>query len=292
MLPADALAKVESSILGETPGPGLQFESNKETTRTHTFHSAARIVESDNAHPLNPDFASQAFLKLPEEGGFRSHFVDGYQAAEGISFKSAYMQVAGTHSSKTGYGWVTLATAVITGLNIGEILTADLVFAQVSTEHPLIGYVPSVSFLGTRFENLKIAGRQIEPVIDLDICGPKPAGDAPYVKDSAFLRRVSEQYERISGSAGLSDSARQQYHWDPEVIAQRGNVECSLVTSVPQAIPGASYGHVLEVEGFGKVSLGSLTVDRAFTLNMITADLGHKGVWKFPPVAINGKTKP
>jgi hypothetical protein len=52
---------------------------------------------------------------LPEEGGFRSQFLESYQSGDGISFKSAYMHVAGARSSKVGYGWVTLATAIVTG---------------------------------------------------------------------------------------------------------------------------------------------------------------------------------
>jgi hypothetical protein len=43
MLPSDALAKVESSILGETPAAGLPVQAGG-TTRTHTFHAHAQIL--------------------------------------------------------------------------------------------------------------------------------------------------------------------------------------------------------------------------------------------------------
>jgi len=64
------------------------------------------------------------------------------------------MHGAGTRSAKPDYSVTTLATSVITGLKVHDIVTADIVFAQVSTEHPLAGRVPWVTFLGTRFENL------------------------------------------------------------------------------------------------------------------------------------------
>jgi hypothetical protein len=50
MLPADAFAKVESSILGETPAAGLSVQADN-TTRTHTFHAHAQILRSDTGHP-------------------------------------------------------------------------------------------------------------------------------------------------------------------------------------------------------------------------------------------------
>lgn len=113
--------------------------------------------------------------------------------------------MAGIRSSKPGYGWVTLATSIVTGLNVRDAVTADLVFGQVSTEAPLVDHIPSVSFLGTRIENLRIAGRAVEPVFDLNICGPKPDGDTPYVRDRGFLNRVADQHERISNTLGLPD---------------------------------------------------------------------------------------
>ena len=292
MLPSDAFARVESSIRGETPGTGVQLQSDNNTTRTHTFHAHAHVLRSDAGHPITHDLGNQGFVRLPDEGGFRSQFLDGYQSGDGISFKSAYVHVAGTRSSKFGYGWVTLATVVVTGLNVHGMVTADLVFAQVSTEHPLEGYVPSVTFLGTRFENLRIGGREVDPIFDLGICGPKPDGDKPYLRDSGFLSRVSQQSERINNVPGLPDWARQQYHWDPAAVGQTGKVECSLVTNVAQAAPGTSFGHIVEVPGFGKVSLAKLAVDRAFHLTMIGVDADSGGTVQAADTTSNGNTHP
>jgi hypothetical protein len=230
---------------------------------------------------------------LPDEGGFRSQFLEGYQSGDGVSFKSAYMHVAGTRSSKVGYGWVTLATALVNGLNVHGVVTADLVFLQLSTEHPLEGYVPSVSFLGTRFENLRIAGRAVEPVLDLGICGSKPEGDMPYLQDVGFLGRVSQQYEQINNLPGLPDWAQQQYH-DSAAVGQAGKVECSLVTNVEGAAPGTSFGHIVEVPGFGRVSLAKLKVDSAFHLAMVEVNGGPGGVQSLtvPSGSGNGTTKP
>jgi hypothetical protein len=290
MLPSDAFATVESSILGETPTTGLPVQAGN-TTRTHTFHAHAQILGSGAGHPLTHGLGNQGLIRLPDEGGFRSQFLDGYQSGDGVSFKSAYMHVAGTRSSKVGYGWVTLATALVNGLNVHGVVTADLVFLQLSTEHPLEGYVPSVSFLGTRFENLRIAGRAVEPIFDLSICGAKPDGDRPYLRDDGFLERVSQQYERIDSLPGLPDWARQQYH-DSAAVGQAGKVECSLVTNIEGAAPGTSFGHIVEVPGFGRVSLAKLKVDNAFHLAMVDVNGGGVQSLTVPSGSGNGESYP
>jgi len=42
--------------------------------------------------------------------------------------------------------------------------------AQISTEHPLEGDDPKVSFSGTTFEKPAIAGCPINVTLDLDVC--------------------------------------------------------------------------------------------------------------------------
>jgi hypothetical protein len=291
MLPSDAFAKIESTLLGETPTAGIQVRGTDGVTRTYFFHAHAHAIRPDTNNPPTIELESKASVHLPEEGGFRSQFLEDYRS-EGVSFKSAYVQVAGTRSNKAGYGWVSLATSFVTGLNVHDMVTADLVFSQVSTEHPIIGRVPSVTFLGTRFENLRVAGQIVEPVLDLNICGSKPAGDKPYIQDQGFLSRVSEQYDRIGKTPGLPESTRQQYHWDSAAAAQRGKVECSLVTNLAGATQGMSYGNIIEIPGFGKVSLAELEVGRAFNLMMIGVDLGKGRKWRIADVASNGTHHP
>ena len=290
MLPSDAFAKIESALRKDSPATGIQIQGTDGITRTYFFHADSHAIRPDTNNPPTMELGSKASAHLPEEGGFRSQFLENYSSG-GVSFKSAYVHVAGTRSSKTGYGWVSLATSFVTGLNVHDVVTADLVFAQVSTEHPVVGHVPSVTFLGTRFENLRVAGRAVEPALDLAICGTKPEGDKPYVQDQAFLSRVSEQYARISNMPRLPEWARQQYHWDSAAVLRKGKVECSLVTSVGQGAQG-SYGHIIEVPGFGKVSLAELTVDRAFHLTMVTVDSDRTGKVKTADVVTNGTHHP
>ena len=52
--------------------------------------------------------------------------------------------------------------------------------------------MPSVTFLGTRFDNLRIAGHKVEVERNLDILGPKPARDKSYFDDPGVLGRVGQ----------------------------------------------------------------------------------------------------
>jgi hypothetical protein len=272
---------------------------------THSFHAQAEILSGQLQHPLNQTIQPQAYVKLPEEGGYRSERAENYRLEGVLSFKSAYTQVAGNRSLKGDgdKGWVTLVTSVVEGLNILDVITADRVVGQASTHHPFKGHVPAITFLGTRFENLKINGHHVNPVLDLEICGPPPTGDKPYFEDPAFLGRVQKQRTAISGSKNLPDWARQKYDWSSSAAQKQGEVECSLVSSVVHPGMGTSFGNVFVVPDFGKIFLAELTLNRenknephsyAFNLTMIRIELGciAHGTTRSVNLSANGVTKP
>src|ERR1700733_7261406 len=89
--------------------------------------------------PLEQEIKPQAFAKLPDKGGYLAQRADKFRVESAISYESAHTQVAGNREKKPGHGYSTLVTSVIEGLNILDVVTADLVVAQISTEHPLYG---------------------------------------------------------------------------------------------------------------------------------------------------------
>jgi hypothetical protein len=144
--------------------------------------------------------------------------------------------------------------------------------------------VPSVTFLGTRFDNLRIGGHRVDLERHVDILGPKPANEKSYFDDEAVFSRISGQYDNINKARNLPEWAGQQYQWDPDAALRKGEVKCSLVNSVTGA-PGLQFGHVLDIPHFGKIFLAELTLKRekngvpgpekyAFHLTMIRMELG------------------
>ncbi len=255
--------------------------------RTHKYNAETMVLSGHLVLPLEQKIEPQAHTTLPENGGYFSQRLDGYRLESIISFRSAYSHVSGSHSNKPGGGWNTLTTTVVEGLNVLEVLTVDRVVGQTITEHPLVGYVPSISFLGTRFENLRIAGYPVEVEFDHGIFGPKPIDDAPYTHDKGFISRVSRQYDRISKHKDLPAELLKRYNRLSSTLLGSEAVECSLVNQAAGRYPGKSFGHVITVPGFGTITLAKLTVKHekphektkvptktTFTLTMIDLKLG------------------
>ena len=154
---------------------------------------------------------------MPEKGGYFSERAEKFRLERVISFRSAYTQAAGNLSEKPD-------TAGDPGdgggrrLNVLDVVTADRVVAQFSVEHPLTGYVPRVTFLGTRFENLQIAGHKIEPKLNLwALVGPKPGGDK-------LLSRGSQAFV-----AGLKSSIR---GWQKRAMQYAASIAVNCLTPV------------------------------------------------------------
>jgi hypothetical protein len=257
--------------------------------------------------PLEQKIQPQAHSKLQPSGGYLAQHAKDYKLEAIISFQSAHTHVAGNLDVKPGHGWATVSTTSIEGLNVLDVLTADRVVGQIITEHPLVGYVPRVSFLGTRFENLRIAGHPVDLEIDTNILGAKPAEDAPYTVESGVISRVSAQYNRIGEQRDLPSDLAEGYNRLAANLGKAETVECSLVNQAAGGFPGACFGHIIHVPEFGTITLGKLTlqhegfisssgVPKKTTIHLTMIDLklgcvatGHGGVGGG---STNGTTEP
>jgi len=256
----------------------------------HRFFAEAHVLSASLKQPITQEIKSHVSVTLPKVGGYDFRGANSFRLKGIISYQFGYAQVAGQRSLKPDHGFTTMATAAVDGLNVLDVITADRVVGQVSTEHPDYnrgeGQVPSVTFLGTRFDNLQIGGYKVEVERQLDILGPKPAGDRSYFDDPGVLDEISKQYVALSKGKGLPAWASDLYRWDRTETQRTGVMRCSLVRRVIGA-PGISFGHVIDLPHFGKIFLGELTVERkklqtgsgdpdkyAFHLTMIRLELG------------------
>ncbi|MGA2560084.1 MAG: hypothetical protein ABSF17_10440 [Terracidiphilus sp.] len=275
--------------------------------RTHFFNADATILDGFLNLPIEKEIKPLGALALSEKGGYRSERVEDFHLEEVISYRSAYTQVAGNNDVKADHGWATLATVVIEGLNILEVLTADRIVGQIIADHPPVGYVPSISFLGTRFENLRIAGHPVHLELDPHILGVRPIDDTSYGLDSGVRGRVSAQHGRICQHAELPADLRGRYNSLSSNVGARETVECSLVNQASGGYPGLTFGNVLRIPNFGTITLAKVTVTHedfkdgtnvpettTVRLRMIDLELGcavagHGGVGTG---STNGKTVP
>ena len=163
---------------------------------SHFFHAEAHALAGNLSLPFEQNIKKQAFVKLEgkladlsdEERAQRNYFSQhgkNFRLEGIISYASAHTQVSGHRSNKHEGASVTLATSVVEDLNVLNVVTADRVVAQISTTHFPDEYSPEVTFLGTHFENLRIARHKAEPYLNLGLVGERPKGngdDALYVR--------------------------------------------------------------------------------------------------------------
>jgi hypothetical protein len=261
--------------------------------KKHLYDANATVLSGQLKHPVAQKIEPQAHSELDPEGGYFSQRSDGYTLESVLSFRRAYSHVAGhrdndpSRPEKRNNGWTTLTTTVIEGLNVLEVLTADRVVGQTITEHPIDGFVPTISFLGTRFENLCICGHKVHLEYDTGIFGPKPLNDMPYILEAGFMGRVRRQYNGIIQDKNLPAALQQKYNQLSSKLDASQEVECSLITKAVGLFPGSSFGNVITIPDFGTITLGKVIVKHenphektkvpqqtTFTLTMIDLNLG------------------
>jgi hypothetical protein len=229
--------------------------------RTHHYNAEAAVLSGRLRLPISQDILPQTHAALPEEGGYFSQRAEKYRLESVISMTSSYTHVTGNRSAKHGQGWTTLTTTVVENLNVMEVVTADRIVGQIITEHPLEGYVPTINFLGTRFENLRIAGFPVDIDLDLNMIGGRPANDTAYAQDSGLVARVKAMLSRVGDRDVLPDILRERYNRLSSTLgSSQEEVECSLVKSATGAFPGTSSGHVIRVPDFGAIVLGKVVI--------------------------------
>src|SRR6266851_449370 len=256
--------------------------------RYHVYHAGAHILSGELEHPIKQPIEHYGNVVL-EKTRRESLFTEsvGETSVEGlISFQAGHTRVIGSQLTNKKdiwgnehSGWVTQSTSVLEGFNVGDVITADRVVAQVSAEHPLTypGHVTKVTFLGTRFENLQVAGYPVQLELNLGFCGNTPEGDRPYLEDIGFLDRVQGQLNSVEDKEHLPQVLKKQYD---DTIAdinslkklakggssggRTGNskLQCSLIKSIaPIPIPGVKvFGNTIFIPNFGTVSLAEVEV--------------------------------
>jgi hypothetical protein len=254
-----------------------------EARKAFYFQADANSLGGFIEKPFPKVIPSQASLSLPPVGGYATARSEDFHHEELISSRAAYSRVSGGEPHKDG-PWSILVTSVVEGLNILDVVTADRVVAQISADYPREGGYPRISLAGSHFENLRIAGCEAFPTLSSRLLQPKSGVDAsqPQLAWPNFQQTGREQAEKLIGTIEGGD--REAFQWIIERFAWMESDRqpeddrwalCSLVDGVDQAIPGRSFGHVIEIPNFGRIFLGELLVyPHSVQLSMIRAELG------------------
>ncbi|MFY9939448.1 MAG: hypothetical protein WAK33_21375 [Silvibacterium sp.] len=256
----------------------MRFDAKK----VFYFHTDANSLGGFIEKPFQKIVPSQASVSLPAVGGHVTRRTEAFNFEEIISCRAAYTRVSGREVEKDG-PWSTLVTSVIEGLNILEVVTAERIVAQISVEYTREDGYPKISLAGSHFERLRLGGCEAFPRLNSSLLDAGRGGDASQsiVTWPVFQKTGREQASRlIDGIEGDRDTPQwvvERFGWmnSDRESGEDGCVLCSLVDGVDQAVPGRSFGHVVEIPDFGRIFLGELLVfPRSIQLSMIRAELG------------------
>lgn len=220
----------------------------------------------------------QAAAVLPYIGGYETAVVENVQFNGLIFAKSVRSTVAGSYDEKHD-AQTSLATSVIEDLNICDIVTADRVVARLSASRSGKGEETSYCLSGTRFDNLRIGGRPVEPRLDIDAFN--------HASTYSRLEKAyssSEWLEYLHGSQlkdpkGVHPSLDALYWEHRRYQEKKTGALPSWYSLANHAQVEASgfhaFGSIIAVPDFGVIHLAELFItQRQRRLSMLRLELG------------------
>src|SRR5579859_5345340 len=128
------------------------------------YHAFAFGLAAKTERPANRTITTKATTTLASTGGHSFDRVEDFRMDGPVSFRAAHVEVGGSydecHQAHTSF-----ASAVVEGLNIHDVITADKIVSRLSIKYPGEGSdptEPSITPTGSYFENLRIAGHKID----------------------------------------------------------------------------------------------------------------------------------
>lgn len=231
---------------------------------THRYHAEATALEGQIDLPFSQPIERQAFAKITgERSAYLSQHSDPFRVEGIVSYGAAHTQVSGHEEDKHGNPFITLSTSVVEDLNILNVVTADRVVAQISTEHPRDGSIPTVTFLGSQFVNLRIAGHPVEVVLDWDILRDYPGGTSPITQHKGFLDCIGERLGLIRDHKDAPQEFKDRYasNWCKTEAGEA--TDFSLFKGFKgDPYPGC-FGHAIDIPHFGKVLLAVVRIEHS-----------------------------
>ena len=227
------------------------------------YHAEAVAASGYITLPIHDTMPAQASVAVPILGGHGSASVENFRHRNYLSFDRAESHVVGSFSDKDqAHG--TLASTIIEGLNIMDVVTCDRIVARITTKHPGKGdsaFIP----LGSRFENLRIAGHPINVDLATDLFAEHDTwtklNDAHAKKPAVKAELATLAVSKAKGG-GFPQS--------------NGMMHLTLARNLDNLPGGLSRnGHGIYVPHFGTVYLGEYFVTKSMhRLLMLHVDLG------------------
>lgn len=214
------------------------------------FHAEGHAFSGEIHEPFWYPIKAKASTSLPTIGGHASARHGKFSCHELVSFERAHTHVSG---KKVGEVYLTHATTTIEGLNIEGVLTADRIVCRISSRHAVDAPEPVILADGSKFENLRINGHQVE------------------VRLRHNLLQECDTFEKLRNKVATETKSTKNTRVD------NGVALCTLVEKIESSLPQAPRdgGNVIHLQGFGKITFAEVfAVYGSRTLTMLHLELG------------------
>lgn len=237
--------------------------------RAFHYHANAHVLSGRFTRPIQHLIEVQGASSLPSIGGHGKALVENFALEHFVSVKRGYTHVSGSPQDVDGVThYTTLVTAVAEGLNLLDVVTADRIVARFASNYVLSDKPsePHFTFVGSRFENLQIAGCHTKIDLDVDLFEKMPT-----FKDARNEFKSNRELRKIAADAF-------EIPEQPRDVPENGAILCSIVDvkKMDTDCPGVKRrGHCFVIPKFGRLFLGEIFIRPGHrTLTMARFELG------------------
>jgi len=228
------------------------------------YHAEAVGASGYLTLPFQEQIEIQASAALPINGGHGSARSENFNHRNILSFHRAESMVIGSYSDRDkAHG--TVASVVVEGVNVMNVVTCDRVVLRLTSKHDDGGSEPSFIIHGSHFDNLRIAGHPIHVDLATDLFSEM----STWSKLSQAHAHSEKFREEMKGLTLLQRE-------DNALPESKGMLGLTLARNLDR-LPGGltRNGHGIYVPHFGTVYLGEFFISRtARRLMMLHVDLG------------------
>jgi hypothetical protein len=211
--------------------------------------------------PSQTTIFSQASAALVPTGGEGKDTVRNFDYNGIVTFDEASVYVTG---SQNGDVFNTLSTVSIRNLNVLNVLHVDFMVGSITSRHEKGKEEGDITFQGTSVDNLRIAGKRVDPrfnhglyarypthaALNTMLKGNVKGSDCP---DVASWIEEEVAKERVRGGSSFDEKAcrtelgsgkvagvlAKRFCWDPAAVnanppEDRGHIHCSLADDIPE----------------------------------------------------------
>jgi len=266
--------------------------------RTFHFHASAHALSGQFWRPFQRVIEVQAPTTLPSIGGVGKSRVDNFRLDDLVSFKAGYTHVLGSKKEKfddqgrlTETLYTTQVTSTVEGLNILDVVTADRVVARLTSTHNLSGGEAHIHLVGSKFENLRIAGCEVDVKLRHDLLVPEEGSPALETFEAVQKEFANGGEFRKMAEDTLKARVYPEEAELPKKLDLHGVLLCSIVKEVEFKYSGSDENkqkkrypcpgverhgrHVFHVLDFGSVFLAEVQFEYGRkSLTMLRLELG------------------